>query len=85
MADNCVPVVGTARTLWRSTITIDSAPALGCRVRLQLQGLAAGLVRYWVLKTLRLAMPLQAFLPKLNVCWSVLPSRLLGNLPCKLL
>ena len=46
MANNCVPLLGTTRTLWRPSTTIDSVPALWCSVRWQLQGLAVDMVRY---------------------------------------
>ena len=73
MAKNCVPLLERTRTLWRPSTTIGSVPALWCNVRWQLQGLVADLVRYWVVRTLQLAMLLQEFLPKLIVCW--LPCR----------
>ncbi len=68
MASNCVPHLGMTRTLWRPSTTIDSLPALGCSVRWQVQGLAADLVRYWVMRTLQRAMLLPDLLQKLNVC-----------------
>ncbi len=68
MANNCVPLLGRTRTLWRPSITNNSVPVLWQSVRWQLQQLAADLVRYWVVRILQLAVLLQDFLPKLNTC-----------------
>ena len=67
MANNCVPLLGRTRTLWRPSITINSVPILWQSVRWQLQQLAADLVRYWVLRVLQLAVLLQDSLLKLNI------------------
>ena len=73
MASNCVPPLGTTRTLWWPSTTIDSVPALWGRVRRQVQGLAADLVRYTAMRSWQPAMLLQALLQKLNAC--LLPCR----------
>ena len=68
-----VPPLGSTRTLWRPSITINSMPVLWQSVRWPLQHLAAGLVRYWGLRLLQLAELRQEFLLKLD---SRLPFRL---------
>ena len=86
MSKNCVPLLSPTRALQQPSFTIDSVSALWCSARWHLQHLAAGLGRYWLVGLLQLTMlPLQDHLSKLSICCSVLPSRLLGNLPCKLL
>ena len=66
MPTNSVPPLGSTRTLWRPSITINSMPVLWQSVRWPLQQLAAGSVRYWGLRILQLAELRQKFLLELD-------------------
>ena len=69
MANNSMFLLRSTKTMWGSSMTVDSVPPLRHSVRRQPQGLVADRQPHLIVRLVYLALPLQHFLLKVGICW----------------